>query len=111
LNEALTIWDFPGQKLPHRRFWRPLLDDEVFNKPSTERVPKPGETDPLASNRPAIKNYVKMCFELLYRYNMLMQECGVEFNWERLIPPSFPSQWGVKTKEEIDGLDYHIFFV
>jgi hypothetical protein len=42
-----------------------------------------------------LKQYLKLCFELLYRYDMLARECGVHINWEGAIAVTVSSLWGV----------------
>jgi hypothetical protein len=50
--------------------------------PASQGVPR--GFDPRA-DIPALADYLKWCFAMLYRYDMLLNECGLDSNWEREI--------------------------
>ncbi|KAJ7823552.1 hypothetical protein B0H14DRAFT_2825982 [Mycena olivaceomarginata] len=63
--------DYDAQTYPHREFFFGALDDAG----NVERA------DPLADFN-KLHEYLKMCFRLLYRYDVLARECGFGLDWE-----------------------------
>ncbi|CAG8123645.1 unnamed protein product [Penicillium salamii] len=87
-RKALCDYDYPAQNIPHRRFWNAHgVDDDwaawSFN-PDEECVTgteRAAVTDPLTRRegvapevRSGLKEYLKMCFGLMYRYDVLLRE-------------------------------------
>ncbi|KAJ7293756.1 hypothetical protein C8J57DRAFT_1269911 [Mycena rebaudengoi] len=72
--------DFDAEAIPHREFFGTYQQRDNF--------------DPLADME-RLKQYLKLCFELLYRYDMLARECGVHIKWEGAIAETVSSLWGV----------------
>ncbi|KAJ5184644.1 hypothetical protein N7472_009484 [Penicillium cf. griseofulvum] len=75
---GLADFDFPAQNIPHRLFW------------NAKGIPGSEITwDPLSlesdEDRRDMKEYLKMCFELLYRYDLLMRELGEDPEWNKKI--------------------------
>jgi hypothetical protein len=82
--------DYDAHNLPHRMFFR-------------TRREMPADFDPRA-DLSALKEYLSACFEMLYRYDMLLSECGVDPKWEREIVFALNRIWGfnldeIKTEE------------
>ncbi|KAF7592794.1 hypothetical protein BBP40_012476 [Aspergillus hancockii] len=87
---GLADFDYPVQNISHRVFWslRGVTDDVHSSS-----------WDPLAlksdEERGEMKEYLKMCFELLYRYDLLMREMGRDPEWkERIL--GFLRMWGAR---------------
>jgi hypothetical protein len=62
---------YDAETFPHREFLFGALD----NAGNVERA------DPLADFN-KLHEYLKTCFRLLYRYDVLARECGVGVDWE-----------------------------
>jgi hypothetical protein len=80
--------DYDGQQLPHRGFFRKRDADST-----TEDV----------------HEYLKTLFRLLYRYDMVLRECGRETRWEEEVVFWVRWLWGAKTETQqsedtIDGV-------
>ncbi|PKX90116.1 uncharacterized protein P174DRAFT_412857 [Aspergillus novofumigatus IBT 16806] len=77
---GLGDFDFPAQNIPHRSFW---------NAKGIAHGLKFSSWDPLSlgsdNERKEMKEYLKMCFELLYRYDLLMKEMGRDPEWKEKI--------------------------
>ncbi|KXG45338.1 uncharacterized protein PGRI_042510 [Penicillium griseofulvum] len=87
VNWGLEDFDFPAQNIPHRLFW------------NSKGIPDEMTWDPLSlgsdDDRRDLKEYLKMCFELLYRYDLLMRELGRDPEWkERIL--GLLRRWGAK---------------
>ncbi|EAU87853.1 hypothetical protein CC1G_01500 [Coprinopsis cinerea okayama7 len=65
--------DFPAQQIPHRLFFGKSYSYCVKN----EDLPEVHE------EYERLKGYLKKNFELMYKCDMLMKECGREVEWER----------------------------
>jgi hypothetical protein len=78
--------DYDAQTYPHREFFFGALDDGG----NVERA------DPLADFN-KLHEYLKMCFRLLYRYDVLARECGVGLDWEGNVACTVGYMWKVKT--------------
>ncbi|KAE8151015.1 hypothetical protein BDV25DRAFT_153387 [Aspergillus avenaceus] len=89
-NWALADFDYPVQNIPHRLFWgaRSITDNHI------------GDWDPLSlqtdQERKELREYLKMCFELLYRYDLLMKEMGCDPDWNEKIL-GILRMWGAKS--------------
>ncbi|KAE8375934.1 hypothetical protein BDV26DRAFT_266685 [Aspergillus bertholletiae] len=74
-NWCLADHDFPAQNIPHRLFWNAK---GITDSQCSSWDPMSLETD---VERVEMKAYLKMCFELLYRYDLLMRELGIDPGW------------------------------
>ncbi|RXW14214.1 hypothetical protein EST38_g11637 [Candolleomyces aberdarensis] len=88
--------DYPAQQVPHKRFWEACRDIEVASlsgSPSSH-----GSSNSTKSGRLGedfvplmhldmhhLNEYLKLNFALLYKYDMVLRECGMEPEWEREI--------------------------
>ncbi|KAB8205950.1 hypothetical protein BDV34DRAFT_96088 [Aspergillus parasiticus] len=87
---ALADHDYPAQNVPHRQFWNAKGITDI-HCPSWD--PLSLETD---VERAEMKTYLKMCFELLYRYDLLMRELGSDPGWmERIL--GILRLWGARS--------------
>ncbi|KAH2920767.1 hypothetical protein KXW25_003033 [Aspergillus fumigatus] len=77
---GLGDFDFPAQDIPHRLFWNTkcITDGLEFSTWDPLRL----ESD---DERREMKEYSKMCFELLYRYDLLLKEMGGDPEWKEEI--------------------------
>ncbi|KAF7367288.1 hypothetical protein MSAN_00790800 [Mycena sanguinolenta] len=66
--------DYDAQSFPHQEFFF----GEVGHNGPIENL------DPLADSE-KLHEYLKMCFRILYRYDMLARECGVDVDWEGIV--------------------------
>lgn len=108
-RNALADYDYPAQNIPHRHFWFGLGVDEGWAGPESVsgRTGHSAVTDPLAHREPVLvdvreglKEYLKMCFGLMYRYDVLLREwCGdqnADQWWEEAILQNLRSMGGIK---------------
>ena len=72
LYELTRDFDYPAQQLPHRKF---------FGQGGAVEVHLP----PVHGDHAALREYIKILFELLYRYDVVVRECGVDPEWESYI--------------------------
>ncbi|KAJ7102350.1 hypothetical protein B0H15DRAFT_327699 [Mycena belliarum] len=77
--------DYDAQSFPHREFFWGSLERRV----STDGLDPFGDVEKL-------HEYLKTCFSLLYRYDMLARECGRDVNWEGIVARNINVLWGVK---------------
>ncbi|CAI7599730.1 unnamed protein product [Penicillium palitans] len=75
---GLGNFDYPAQNIPHWLFWNAKgVHDDFLS------------WDPLSlqsdDERREMKEYLKMCFELLYRYDLLMREIRRDPEWNERI--------------------------
>ena len=89
--------DYDAHTLPHRIF---------FHTNANRHNGKPYEFDPKA-DLSALKEYLKMCFAMLYQYDMLVRECGLDPMWEKEIVFTLNRLWDFRLddieKEETQG--------
>ncbi|KAJ7655243.1 hypothetical protein DFH06DRAFT_495919 [Mycena polygramma] len=100
IGRGLTAsMDYDAQSYPHREFFCGALEGRV-----------PDDFDPLG-DLDQLQDYLKMCFRLLYRYDMLARECGRSLDWEGSIAHTVGSMYTVKV-DYIDsaGQDWRIRF-
>ncbi|KAJ7042675.1 hypothetical protein C8F04DRAFT_85967 [Mycena alexandri] len=77
--------DYDAQTFPHREFfWG-----------SMERAVGEEEFDTLGDSN-KLHEYLKMCFGLLYRYDMLVRECGRTVDWEECVAYTVEYLWNTK---------------
>ncbi|KAJ7191687.1 hypothetical protein GGX14DRAFT_597128 [Mycena pura] len=88
--------DYDAHAYPHREF---LLGTKYKSlNPLVDAI------DPLqVCNLGKLKNYLKMCFRLLYQYDVLARECGLSVDWETEIVCTVRDIWKVKVENEQDG--------
>ncbi|KAF6756177.1 hypothetical protein DFP72DRAFT_1008215 [Ephemerocybe angulata] len=85
--------DYSAQQIPHRRFW-----DEARRYTINHESPGSGRPNaskgigidtvwPLIHVLPValLKDYIKLLFRILYTYDMVARECGVDPGWEEEI--------------------------
>jgi hypothetical protein len=77
--------DFDGQQAPHRAFFK---DRGVGSPPI------------IHDDLPRLREYLKTLFRLLYRYDMVLRECGKDPRWEEDITFWITYLWNVKTESE-----------
>jgi hypothetical protein len=63
---------FQSHILPHREF----LGNPLFGPPDRTTLPVPHR------DLPALREYLKTMFRLLYSYEVVMRECGQDPKWE-----------------------------
>ena len=73
LNDGM---DYDGQQVPHRHFF------------DRYRVPggKSGQSPAVHQDLPRLRQYVKDLFAMIYRYDIVMKECGLDPKWDYEIP-------------------------
>ncbi|KAJ7225937.1 hypothetical protein GGX14DRAFT_350292 [Mycena pura] len=83
--------DYDAQAYPHREFFWGTMNRYVSHD----------AVDPL-SDFDKLNEYLKMCFRLLYRYDMLARECGLPVDWETAIASTVRYMWKVKVEYKED---------
>ncbi|KAF3013868.1 hypothetical protein E8E15_004127 [Penicillium rubens] len=77
-----------AQNIPHRLFWNAKGIPSSFGIPSWDPLGLGSDEE-----RREMNDYLKMCFELLYRYDLLMREMGRDPEWKGRILGML-RQWG-----------------
>lgn len=93
IREITMYTEYDAQSIPHRKF---------FCKPEPGASVTTFLDNPLEDIN-ALHEYMKTCWELLYRYDMLMRECGIDVDWESEIASLMGYRWKIKR----DWLECH----
>ncbi|KAG6915760.1 hypothetical protein DXG01_009997 [Tephrocybe rancida] len=88
LMHATESMDYPGHQVPHRAYLNTLPKDAKTGRPVVHH------------DLAGLKEYLKTNFRLLYQYDMLVRECGMETEWEGEIAGLFAHEIGTGTKLE-----------
>jgi hypothetical protein len=83
LLDLTCTMDYDAQQLPHKAFLRPYLRNSTLG---------------VHDDYDGLREYLKMLFSLLYRYDMVARECGVDPKWEEQIVCWVGSMWSVRTE-------------
>lgn len=72
------------QTLPHEEFWRAVgvLSEDCFSEVTDKE--KWARMD-LFRDMDLVQRYLKKCWRLMYGCDLLMRECGVDPDWERVL--------------------------
>ncbi|KAJ6519397.1 hypothetical protein C8R45DRAFT_20219 [Mycena sanguinolenta] len=93
--------DYDAQAFPHQEFFFGAAN---HNGPIDN-------LNPLADLE-KLHEYLKMCFRMLYRYDMLARACGVDVDWEGNVACTVENLWKVKTEyKEIEKDNWVARFV
>ncbi|KAH6883646.1 hypothetical protein BKA70DRAFT_169972 [Coprinopsis sp. MPI-PUGE-AT-0042] len=102
LSTSTHSMDFPAQQIPHKRFFA-LPDHDSWAWDGGKPLPETKVVRDLNQDYKALHEYLKLNFELLYRYNMLLRELGVESPWQGEITRSLGYRvGGLKVHDEYD---------
>lgn len=96
VRDTTMIMDFEAQQIPHWEFYglESGLDDK--HAPTVEPA--------------RLHEYLKHLFCLLYRYDMLLSECGVDPAWIREMGYTFSSYFSIGLKSEQDAEGQWIYY-
>ena len=75
--------DYDAQQVPHRTFLTPSLEG----------------LDKVCSDPDAMNEYLRTLFRMMYQYDMIARECGIEPDWEEEIISIMRYLWIVRTEE------------
>ncbi|KAH9477184.1 Gramillins biosynthetic cluster protein [Psilocybe cubensis] len=89
LSEIASSMDYPAQQVTHQEF---LRECGVLQG-GTSWVP---EETYVHSDYARLQRYLKKLFELMYRYDMLLAECGAEPEWDIELAYQFPLRGNIK---------------
>jgi hypothetical protein len=82
LMEEGMLVNYPGlQEVPHHHFLRSC---GLYDKENIEANPH------VHKDLGLLKEYIKTLFAILYRYDLLLRECGIEPGWESEIATWYP---------------------
>jgi hypothetical protein len=73
LNDSM---DYDGQQVPHRKFF------DQYRAPGGEQ----GKSPAVHQDLPRLKQYMKDLFAMIYRFDVVMKECGLDPKWDYEIP-------------------------
>ncbi|KAJ7042678.1 hypothetical protein C8F04DRAFT_85998 [Mycena alexandri] len=90
--------DYDAQTLPHREFFWGSLERAVGEE----------EFDPLGDSN-KLHEYLKMCFRLLCRYDMLVRECGRTVDWEGCVARTVGYLWNTKVDYVYDEKGDYVY--
>ncbi|PPQ94258.1 hypothetical protein CVT25_004916 [Psilocybe cyanescens] len=99
LSEIANSMDYPAQQIPHREFLREcgVLGDVNRRSWVPYGAPWKAEEEYVHVDYAHLQEYLKMLFALMYRYDVLLRECGVDPEWGMEIANCFPLRGNVKT--------------
>ncbi|KAF8072046.1 hypothetical protein FPV67DRAFT_1447486 [Lyophyllum atratum] len=80
--------DYPAQQLPHREYLKALPKDTASTMPEVHR------------DFARLQEYLKTIFCLLYRYDVVVRECGLDPQWEGEIVGLFEYDIGTGVRIE-----------
>jgi len=98
LSTLCDSCDYDAQCEPHRDFFCPGQLGVMFY--SSSRILAREKPHPLPNplaHLTKLEQYLKRCWALMYRYDMLMRECGREVDWEAKVAQTLNHLWGVNT--------------
>jgi hypothetical protein len=72
--------DYDGQQVPHR-----MMFFDEYRVPGGKLDPSPAVHQDL----PRLRQYMKDLFAMLYRFDVIMRECGLDPKWDNEIESSF----------------------
>ncbi|TEB20454.1 hypothetical protein FA13DRAFT_1644620 [Coprinellus micaceus] len=81
--------DHDAQQVPHRKFWKGAREADEAARDELDgeggQGPHLGKGDPpqMHLDITKLKEYLKTDFALLYQYDMIIRECGLDPEWER----------------------------
>ena len=96
LRELGTTMDYPAQQIPHQEFFRSygiLKGGGILCGDSANDIY-------VHQNRELLKEYMKTLFSLMYRYDVIVRECGLEPSWEKEIGYTYPINEIIRTKSK-----------
>ncbi|RXW11181.1 hypothetical protein EST38_g14674 [Candolleomyces aberdarensis] len=89
--------DYPAQQVPHKRFWEACRDIKATSLSGSSSLPGSSNSTKAGGRLSEdfvplmhldmhhLDKYLKLNFALLYKYDMVLRECGMEPEWEREI--------------------------
>ena len=93
IRETTFPMDFPAQQIPHRLFFQQCgLKLDAYTYESL------GRDLAVHGDYGRLREHLKLLFALLYRYDMLLRECGLDPKWESQLVYIFPLRWVVRTE-------------
>ena len=93
IRETTFPMDFPAQQIPHRLFFQ-----KCGLKLNTYTYESVGRDLAVHGDYGRLREHLKLLFALLYRYDMLLRECGLDPKWESQLLYVFPLRWVVRTE-------------
>ncbi|KAF8213545.1 hypothetical protein K438DRAFT_1099582 [Mycena galopus ATCC 62051] len=87
VRQSMASHDYDAQSFPHREFFCGSID---HNERQFDDI------DPFADAN-KLHEYLKMCFRMLYRYDILARECGVSVDWEGNVTYIVGKAWNTKS--------------
>lgn len=94
-------------KYPHLEFFGSPHEYVSYN--SHPELPKYIQRGDFMVDLDRLRAYVKTCFVLMIRYEVVLRECGIHFNWEEEIRCALSTPWKgfrFKSKWTGDGQDW-----
>jgi hypothetical protein len=95
---SATSMDNPAHLIPHREFFRScgvVLQSYIPPGASVNDIY-------VHQNRELLKEYVKTLFSFMYRYDVIVRECGLEPCWEKEIGFTYPINQILKFESKWD---------
>ncbi|CAA7269994.1 unnamed protein product [Cyclocybe aegerita] len=99
LQEISWGMDYPAQQIPHLNFLKAcgVLDENGHYKAVKRNLDSHtrnwGEEVLVHKDYGRLKEYMKTLFEQMYRYDVLMRECGLDPKWEEEVGYSLPQKY------------------
>ncbi|KAJ7770913.1 hypothetical protein DFH07DRAFT_805682 [Mycena maculata] len=101
VGDSIAWGDYDAQCFPHREFYLGSLVERVARGSIEQRAAVVDALDPLGDSD-KLHEYLKMCFRMLYQYDMVARECGLRLDWEGTIAKAVGNMWTVKVDHAED---------
>ena len=95
ISEVASFMDYPAQQTPHRVFLQECGMLGSYESVAHRRV---GKDMVVHEDYGRLREYLKTLFALMYRYDILLRECGSDPEWEGELAHSFPLREVVKVE-------------
>jgi hypothetical protein len=101
LRELRNSMDYPAQQVPHQEFFNSIMDGSAQGgRDGISENPGKNIYVHHWQNRALLQEYMKTLFSLMYRYDLIMRECGSEPDWELDIGRCYPVNKVVRIEQK-----------
>ena len=96
IRETTFPMDYPAQQIPHRLFFQQCgIKLDSYQDRTYENV---GRDMAVHEDYGRLREHLKLLFVLMYRYDILLRECGLDPEWEGQLVYMFPLRGVVRVE-------------
>jgi hypothetical protein len=103
--EIARPMDYPAQQIPHRLF---LQQCGILGSHESVAYGRVGKDMAVHADYEHLREYLKTLFALMYRYDILLRECGLDPEWEGELVNSFPLRGAVKMEWDVKEVKWKL---